>query len=91
MLCVNRIRKLIDAKNLTIRGVAEKIGISEAGIHNMFRSHDMKISTLQKIADYFEVPITYFFDDDDDIDARNNKAVDLVFDALKGVVKEKIK
>ena len=91
MLCVNRIKKLIDDNNLTIRGVAEKIGISEPGIHNMFRSQDMKVSTLQKIADFFEVPITYFFDDDDDISNRKNQTVDLVFDTLKGIVKEKIK
>ena len=91
MLCVNRIRKLVDDNNLTIKGFAEKIGISEPGIHNMFRSQDMKISTLQKIADFFKVPITYFFDDDDDIDTRKNQTVDLVFDTLKDIVKEKIK
>ena len=91
MLCINKIKRLIDDKNLTIKGFAKKIGISEPGIHNMFRSYDMKVSTLQKIADYFEVPITYFFDDDDSIDAIKNQTVDLVFDALKGIVKEKIK
>ena len=74
-------------KKLTIRDFAQKIGVSEPGIHNMFRSYDMKVSTLQKIADYFNVPITYFFDD---IDTKN-QTVDLVFDALKGIVKEKIK
>jgi len=87
MLYINRIRKLIDDKKLTIREFAEKIGVSEPGIHNMFRTHDMKVSTLQKIADYFDVPITYFFDD---IDTKN-QTVDLVFDTLKGIVKEKIK
>jgi len=87
MLYISRIRKLIDDKKLTIREFAEKIGVSEPGIHNMFRTHDMKVSTLQKIADYFDVPITYFFDD---IDTKN-QTVDLVFDTLKGIVKEKIK
>ena len=87
MLYINRIRKLIDDRKLTIREFAEKIGVSEPGIHNMFRTHDMKVSTLQKIADYFDVPITYFFDD---IDTKN-QTVDLVFDTLKGIVKEKIK
>jgi len=47
----------------------------------------MKVSTLQKIADYFNVPVTYFFDD---IDTKG-QTVDLVFDTLKGIVKEKIK
>ena len=90
MVSINKIRKLIDDNNLTIKRFAKKIGISEPGIHNMFRSQDMKVSTLQKIAVYFEVPITYFFEDDDDIEARNNQTVDLVFDTLKGIVKEKI-
>jgi len=87
MLYISRVRKLIDNKKITVREFAEKIGVSEPGIHNMFRTNDMKVSTLQKIADYFDVPITYFFDD---IDAKN-QTVDLVFDALKGIVKEKIK
>ena len=87
MLYISRIRKLIEDRKLTIREFAEKINISEPGIHNMFRTHDMKVSTLQKIADYFDVPITYFFDD---IDTKN-QTVDLVFDTLKGIVKEKIK
>ena len=87
MLYISRIRKLIDNNNLTIREFAEKIGVSEPGIHNMFRTNDMKVSTLQKIADYFDVPITYFFDD---IDTKN-QTVDLVFEMLKGIVKEKIK
>jgi len=87
MLYINRIRNLLDDKKLTIREFAEKIGMSEPGIHNMFRSHDMKVSTLQKIADYFDVPITYFFDDLD----TKNQTVDLVFETLKGIVKEKIK
>jgi len=46
----------------------------------------MKVSTLQKIADYFDVPVTYSFDD---IDTKN-QTVDLVFDTLKGIVKEKL-
>jgi len=87
MLYINRIKKLIDDKNLSIKGFAEKIGVSEPGLHSMFRSYDMKVSTLQKIADYFNVPITYFFDD---IDTRS-QTVDLVFDTLKDVVKERIK
>jgi len=88
MLCINRIKKLIDGRKLTIRDFAGKIGVSEPGIHNMFRSQDMKVSTLQKIADFFEVPVTYFFDDEDD---ARNQTVDSVFDTLKGIVKEKIK
>ena len=87
MLYINRIRKLLDDKNLTIREFAGKIGVSEPGIHNMFRTHDMKISTLQKMADYFDVPITYFFEDLD----TKNQTVDLIFETLKGIVKEKIK
>ncbi|MDR0815770.1 MAG: helix-turn-helix domain-containing protein [Bacteroidales bacterium] len=86
MLYINRIKKLIDDNKLTIKGFADKIGLSEPGLHSMFRQNDMKISTLQKIADYFDVPITYFLDDTD----TKRQTVDLVFDALKDIVKEKI-
>ena len=87
MLYINRIKKLIDDKKISIKKFAEDVGLSEQGIHKMFRSYDMKVSTLQKIADYFNVPITYFFDD---IDTRS-QTIDLVFEKLKETVKEKIK
>ena len=56
----------------------------------MFRSQDMKVSTLLRIAKFFEVPVTYFFDNEDYYDQRKNQTVDLVFDVLKDIVKEKI-
>ena len=87
MLYANRIRDLISDNKLTIKGFATKIGMSEPGLHNNLSSSDMKVSTLQKIADYFDVPITYFFED---IDTKG-QTVDLVFDTLKGIVKDKIK
>jgi hypothetical protein len=43
---------------------------------------------LKKTADFFDGSITHFFDDEVDIEMRKNKAVDLVFDTLKGIVKE---
>lgn len=48
----------------------------------------MKISTLQAIADYFKVPITWFFEESTGPAPRVD--VDRVFDVLKDMVKEKL-
>jgi hypothetical protein len=47
----------------------------------------MKISILQKkIADYFDVPVTYFFDDMD----TKIQTIGMVFNMIKYILKDRI-
>ena len=57
------IRQLAKEKNITLKELAEKSGISEQGMQKILREENTKISTLYSIANVLEVPITKFFED----------------------------
>jgi transcriptional regulator with XRE-family HTH domain len=62
-----KIKKLAKDKNLSIRQLCIKIEITESGLNYTLKNNTLKIETLQKIADVFEVPISYFFVDDNNL------------------------
>jgi transcriptional regulator with XRE-family HTH domain len=57
-----KIKDLIRERNLTIRGVATEIGISEQGLQKQIRENSTKIETLEAIARVLKVPISEFFE-----------------------------
>lgn len=65
----NRLRELRKNKNETIDDIAKIIGVSRATINNYERgTHEPKLETWQKLADYFGVPVGYIQGVTDDID-----------------------
>jgi len=44
-------------------GDARKMGVSYQSILNIIYGSDVKVSTLEKIARYYHVPVGYFFDE----------------------------
>jgi transcriptional regulator with XRE-family HTH domain len=58
----NKIKTICEEKGLTIPLLADKIGLSEAGLYQSFRNQSMKVDVLEKIAQAVDVPIWIFFD-----------------------------
>ena len=58
----NKIKTICEDKGLPISVLADKIGLSEAGLYQSFRNKSMKVDVLEKIAIELEVPIWIFFD-----------------------------
>ena len=58
----NKLKSICEDKGLAISVLAEKIGISEAGLYQSFRNESMKVDILEKIAATLDVPIWIFFD-----------------------------
>ncbi len=58
----NKIRELQKAKNLTQKQISDKIGLTLTGFQNCLKNNEYKVSLLCRIADAFEVPVTTFFD-----------------------------
>lgn len=57
------IRSLCENKNISLKDLAEKIGLSEHGIQRILRTNSTKIETLEKISEVLDVDITVFFTD----------------------------
>lgn len=60
-LILNKIKILLEEKRLTINELCEKIEITDMGFRKMFSNESLKVSTLKKISEVLEVPVTYFF------------------------------
>jgi len=65
-----KIKLLLTAKSLSIEKLAVDIDISTRTFHNIFERNEINTKHLQKIADYMQVPITFFFDEDGPDQAR---------------------
>ncbi len=63
MVNLQKIKELAELRELSIRELADKVGLKENQIHVMCRTNSTKIDTLEKIADVLCVPISYFFEE----------------------------
>lgn len=52
-------------RKVSQREISKLIGITQAGLSFMFKSKDFKVSTLEKIAEVLQVPVSSFFEDTD--------------------------
>jgi len=59
-----KIRQLLKLNNQTQKQLCDKIELSQVALQSSFNRNDFKISTLEKIADAFNVPVSYFFVND---------------------------
>ncbi len=51
--------------DLTIRSFAERLGVHEQTVYDIYRRADIHTDQLKRIAEILELPITYFFFPDD--------------------------
>lgn len=56
------IKDIAERRRISIRELAEKVGIKENQIHVMCRTNSTKIDTLEKISRALDVSVTTFFD-----------------------------
>lgn len=69
----NKIHNILDDSKLTLGEICEKIGLSRAGLYRALKNKTLKISTLELLAQTLDVPVFYFFTDEDiDLDSINN-------------------
>ena len=73
----SKIEKLRSEKNISLTALGNGIGMTHRGIKSALEVGDFKVSTLLKIADFFGVPITYFFDD------KGSNELDELIEGLK--------
>jgi len=67
----NKIKKLVDEKNLTIQELAYKTGKSTTAIYDIFRKKDIHTEILTKISIVLGVPVTFWFEDNPELTKEN--------------------
>lgn len=60
---LQKIKDIAEAQGISIRALADAIGVKENQIHVMVRTNSTKIETLEKIANILHVPIAVFFNE----------------------------
>ena len=67
----NKIRaRLSQMPHLTVKAFAEKLGVHEQTVYDIYKRTDINTEMLRKISDALEVPMSYFFEQDDRKDHR---------------------
>ena len=57
-----KLKQAMDKSGLSRKEIARKAAVPEASIYKMFKSKDIKVKTLLKIAKVLDVPLQYFFE-----------------------------
>jgi hypothetical protein len=83
----SKIKIIASERKVSLKKLSEIIEATPQGFSGMLRNDTLQIRNLQKIADHFKVPITYFFDVENNTDAT----IDRTFDILKTFVKSRMK
>jgi transcriptional regulator with XRE-family HTH domain len=65
------------------RGDARKMGLTAEGIRNIIDGADARVSTIEAIAKFYNVPVGYFFDE---AEADGRKTYEVEIANLKGQV-----
>lgn len=64
-----KVRYLLVSKKITLEKLCENMDMSKQNLYHIFKKNDISVSYLEKISNIFNVPITYFFDDIENIDS----------------------
>ena len=63
MLNLQKIRDLCKDKRVTLKELAQNIKATEAAVQYMLKDNAISMKNLEKIANFFNVPVGYFFDE----------------------------
>lgn len=89
MNAIKKIEQIRMERKVSQREICDYIGMTRAGYQNMINLNDMKLSTLIKIAEFYNIPVEWFVSDYSSSD-QIDRDIDRIFEAMKEVVKDKI-
>lgn len=61
-LNIRKIKELCFKRKITLKQLSEKVGISQTALTMSMHRNSTTIETFKKLADFFDVPMEYFFD-----------------------------
>ena len=75
-MILSRIKKVAEEKKITLKSIADEIGMTTANLHKCVKGNRIEAGDLEMIAKVLGVSITYFFDEVEPV--RNEKNNELV-------------
>lgn len=84
MMISSKIKKLIEQSRIQQKEVAEYIGMTPNGLRNALDLDDFRVSALEKFAELFKVPMSYWFSDEPSNFFLNNEGNILANSTVKG-------
>ena len=63
----SRIKIELEHKGISVRELCCKIDVTEQGLHQMIRKKSMKIETLERISKVLYLPVSYWFEDENNM------------------------
>lgn len=63
----DKLISLMNKENLSNRAMAKIVNMTVGGFIPMLKNKTMKVETLEKLANHFQKPISYFFEDTEDL------------------------
>ena len=85
-MILDKVRTLCKSRGISVNRLEQELGFSQGSIGKMGDSVP-KADRLYKIAEYFEVPMEYFLDEDDQLDYYYEKIQERISAYLKGIEK----
>jgi transcriptional regulator with XRE-family HTH domain len=61
----NKIKSELEKRKITVKDFCRKLDVTEQGLYQMIRNESMKIDLLERISALLQVPISFWFDDQD--------------------------
>ncbi len=81
----DKVRRLLRSQHKRMGALCHYIGMSAPGLHNVFDRNTCKITVLLKMAEFFNVPVTYFLPEDKREQEERKKDCEIQY--LKGQLK----
>lgn len=63
MANLQKIKTIAKERGISLVSICKNVGVTEQGLQKMIKNNTTTIDTIERIADYLNVPITTFFDE----------------------------
>ena len=69
-----KIKLELERRGITLKEFCRKIDITEQGLYQMIRNQSMKVDVLERISEILDVPVSFWFDDNDEQQDKKRSA-----------------
>ena len=83
---LKKIRQIAEERGISLKWLANQVGISQPAISSLIKENSTVVSTLIRIADALDVPVTVFFEcirEGEGIECKGNVGGDFMVNSRK--------